>query len=97
MISQQILTLNISPLVFQEAAQQECLSAMVSADRRSLLAEVKELRDELDRLSQGDRDTGVQLHLQLQKLEEKHAAREKQLKRQGKKLIHRVHGESKMV
>ena len=76
---------SIIVLCFQEHAQQECLSAMVSADRRSLLAEVKELRDELDRLTQGDRDEGVQMHIQLQRLEEKQAAREKQLKRQGKR------------
>ena len=58
------------------------MGEMGSADRRSMLQEIRELREEVERRSQGDRDTGVQLHHQLARLEEHYTKRERQLNRQ---------------
>ena len=71
-------------LQLQEEQQRSALQQMISADRQSLLAEVRDLRSTLSLSRLEKHDDHSKLADQLNILQEQYSKRERQLKRQRK-------------
>ena len=70
-------------LLFQENQQTSALKQMISADRQSLLGEIRDLRAKLSMSNLEKQDDHSKLSDQLNHLQEQYGKRERQLKRQG--------------